>query len=197
MWIVLEHLGELAVSDLRAVEVEEEAPYVRFRPTAQSIWIGAHEWCMNLARSNDEHPVLRSHFSKYPKLIAALALIFHALRLADGHALEAVEKESLDLAWAWAQYLEGHARRIYQLALSPGETAARLLAEKIREQRLPNPFRARDVQRKQWTGLQAKGDVLAGLEVLEECDWVRSQQPTRGKPGHPSPRFWVNPKVWR
>ncbi len=43
-----------------------------------------------------------------------------------------------------AQYLEQHARRIYQLALSPGETAARLIAEKLREQRLPNPFSVRD-----------------------------------------------------
>lgn len=192
---VLERLGALTVDDFHAARIEEEAPFVRFTPAAQSIWMGAHEWCMGLARSKDEHPVLRSHFSKYPKLLAALALVFHALRVADGHAGEAIEKESIDLAWAWAQYLEGHARRVYQLALNPGETAARLIAEKLREQRLPNPFSVREVQRKEWTGLRAKGDVLAGLEVLEECNWVRSEPPAPGKPGRPTSRFWVNPRV--
>ena len=194
---VLERLGSLTSADFHAVEVEEEAPFVRFTAAAQSVWMGAHEWCMGLARSKDEHPVLRSHFSKYPKLLAALALLFHGLRLADGHAIEAIEKESIDLAWAWAQYLEGHARRIYQLALNPGETAARLIAEKLREQRLPNPFSVRELQHKEWTGLRAKGDVLAGLEVLEECSWVRSEPPAPGKTGRPSSRFWINPKVWK
>ena len=84
-----------------------------------------------------------------------------------------------------------------QLALNPGETAARLIAEKLREQRLPNPFSVREVQRKQWTGLQARGDVVAGLDVLEECNWVRSEPPASGKPGRPSSRFWINPKVWK
>ena len=194
---VLERLGSLTSADFHAVEAEEEAPFVRFTAAAQSVWMGAHEWCMGLARSKDEHPVLRSHFSKYPKLLAALALLFHGLRLADGHAIEAVEKDSIDLAWAWAQYLEGHARRVYQLALDQGETAARLIGEKLREQRLPNPFSVREVQRKQWTGLQARADIVAGLDVLEECNWVRSEPRASGKPGHPSSRFWVNPKVWK
>ena len=101
----------------------------------------------------------------------------------------------MNLAWAWAQYLEGHARRIYQLALNAGETAAELLAEKLRAEKLPNPFTVRAVQRKQWSGLQARADVVAGLEVLEECNWVRSEAPTSGKSGRPSPKFWVNPKV--
>jgi len=120
--------------------------------------------------------VLRSHFAKYTKLLTALTLVFHALELADGRALEAVGKDSIDQAWA--RYLEKHARRIYQIALSPGETSAQLIAEKIRKQQLPNPFSVRDVQRRQWTGLRAKIDVSAGLEVLEECNWVRSEAST-------------------
>jgi putative DNA primase/helicase len=192
---VMERVGSLTVNDFHATEVEEEPPFVRFTLEAQSIWIDAHEWAMRLARSTDEHPVLRSHFGKYPKLLAALALVFHALRVAEGQAGEAIEKQSVDQAWAWAQYLERHARRIYQLALNPGETAARLIAKKLGEQRLPNPFSVREIQRKQWAGLQAKGDVLAGLEVLEDCNWVYSQPPPTGKPGRPSSRFWINPKV--
>jgi hypothetical protein len=152
---------------------------------------------MKLARSTEEHPVLRSHFSKYPKLLAALALIFHALRLAEGCDVAGIERESINLSWAWTQYLETHARRIYQLALSTGETAARLIGEKLKEQRLPNPFTVRDIQRKQWAGLQGKGDVLAGLELLEECNWVRAQSPAAGRIGRPSSRFWTNPRVWK
>ncbi len=192
---VLERLGTLTAGDFHSVAVEEEPPFVRFTPEAQSIWIAGHEWCMRLARAHDEHPVLRSHFSKYPKLLAALALVFHGLKLADGCAIEAVDKESIDRAWAWAQYLEAHARRIYQLALSSGETAARLITEKLREQQLPNPFSPRDIQRKCWAGLRARGEILAGLEVLEECNWVRAEAPTPGKPGRPPSRFRVNPKV--
>lgn len=192
---VLERVGSLTIADFHAANVEGEAPFVRFTAAAQSVWVGAHEWCMRLARSTDEHPVLRSHFSKYPKLLAALSLIFHALRVAEAATRDAVEIESVNLAWAWAQYLEGHARRIYQLALNQGETAARLIGEKLREERLGNPFSLREIQRKQWTGLQARDAVLAGLEVLEECNWVRAEAPAPGKPGRPSPKFWVNPKL--
>lgn len=192
---VLERMGSLTVEDFRAARVEEGVPFVRFTAAGQGIWIGAHEWCMKLARSTEEHPVLRSHFAKYPKLLAALALIFQALRLSDGQEMAGVEKESIDLAWEWARYLEQHARRIYELALSPGETAARLLADKLRQQKLPSPFTVREVGRKQWAGLRAKGDVLAGLEVLEECGWVRAEPAAPGKPGRPASRFWPNPKV--
>jgi putative DNA primase/helicase len=194
----LERLGSLTAADFGAVTVEDEPPFVRFSTQAQYVWIAAHEWCMKLARSDEEHPVLRSHFSKYPKLLAALALIFHALTLADGHERAAVEQQSIDLAWGWAQYMEHHARRIYQLALSPGETAARLLLEKLREQKLPIPFTVRDVQRKCWAGLRAKPDVEVGLQVLEECGWVRSQQrSTGGAGGRPTHTFLVNPKLPR
>jgi hypothetical protein len=110
---VLERVGSLTVDDFHAGKVEDEAPFVRFTEAAQNLWRGAHEWCMGLARSKTEHPVLCSHFSKFPKLIAALALIFHALRLAAGHDSGAIEEDSIALAWEWARYLEQHARRIY------------------------------------------------------------------------------------
>ncbi len=94
----LERVGSLTVDDFHAVKVEDEAPFVRFTPAAQSVWIGAHQWCMGLARSKDEHPVLRSHFSKYPKLLAALALTIHALRVAEGAAGAAVSP-ALRASW--------------------------------------------------------------------------------------------------
>jgi hypothetical protein len=194
---VLERLGSLTPCDFHAVQTEDDAPFVRFTAAAQSIWIGAHEWCMKLARSPDEHPVLRSHFSKYPKLLAALALIFHSLHITAGTARAGIERESIDTAWGWAQYLEQHARWIYQIALTPGETTARLLAEKLRQQRLPNPLTVREVQQKCWAGVRVRADILVGLEVLEECNWVRSQAPSPGKIGRPTSRFWTNPKVWK
>jgi hypothetical protein len=194
----LMQLGLMTASGFHALEEPDEIPFVRFTPAAQGIWKEAYEWSMNLARAPDEHSALRSHFSKYSKLIAALALIFYSFRLVDGADSTSIEVDDIVRAWEWARYLESHARRIYQFVISVNETAARVIAEKLRKQRLASPFSVRDIQRKQWTGLRSKEDVEAGLAVLEECAWVRAEAPPAGKTGRPpSARYWINPRVWR
>jgi hypothetical protein len=194
----LMQLGLLTPAGFHAIEEPDEIPFVRFTPAAQGTWREAHEWSMNLARATDEHPALRSHFSKYSKLLAALALIFYSFRVVDGADCTSIEFDDIVRAWEWARYLESHARRIYQFVISVNETAARVIAEKLRKQRLPSPFSVRDIQRKQWAGLRSKEDVEAGLAVLEECAWVRAEAPAAGKTGRPpSARFWVNPRVWK
>jgi len=142
-------------------------------------------------RGGDMSPHLESHIAKYRKLVPALALIMH---LANGNT-GPIGELSLIAALAWAEYLEGHAVRIYQAGKSGDVDAAKAILRHLKAGRLPATFTARDVRRNNWSGV---GDdparVKAALEMLEEYDWLKGQEQRSERGGRPTKLYTANPK---
>ena len=123
-------------------------------------------------------PALESHLAKYRKLVPALALINH---LADGGAGPIGEKALMPRA---------RVRRIPRNSRSPrlrvrnrGEAAtAKLICRRIRKGDLADGFAARDIRRKEWSGLTDNEAIKAGLELLADLDWIDAEDDRNGGP---------------
>jgi hypothetical protein len=136
--------------------------------------------------------VLESHILKMPKTVAALALIFE---LADG-GRGAIEAVATARALDWAGYLQSHVTRLYSAGSVMAENGARVIIE--RRARLPRPFTARDVQRKEWAGLTDRDVVAAAIELLVAACICR-ETPSTPLPGgeRPSVGYVWNPRIAR
>jgi putative DNA primase/helicase len=174
-----------------------DLPYLRLNDDALAVFEPWRAKLELILRTSDEHPALLSHLAKYRTLVPALTLVFRLLDMADGKDDGASWELAAKKALAWAEVFESHARRIYQGVITPAETAAALLAAKLRKSELPNPFRVRDVYRKCWTGLSRRPDIELAVEELEDAGWVRRNDQRSTKPGRPSLVFQINPKVLR
>lgn len=160
----------------------EGIPYLRFAPDALHKF---SEWRTELEtrlRSGELHPALESHFSKYRKLVPALALIIH---LADG-GIGPVTIEATLKALAWSQYLESHARRCYGSAVQAEVNAAKLILKKIDQGDLKPPFSSKDVWRPGWTGLDREA-AHKGLSLL--IDYGHLSKRTIETPGRPAAEY--------
>jgi hypothetical protein len=178
-----------AVQDLAFNGEPEGTPYLRFAPDALEAFT---EWRTNLEREirgNEMSPALESHFSKYRKLVPAIALISH---LADG-GIGPVSLRATLIAIAWAEYLMPHAQRAYRIGSAGASRAARLVLARLRSGALPSPFAAREIYRRGWAGLSEPELVAEALSILEDYGYIRSStEPTSGRP---LKRFQVNP-LW-
>jgi len=79
--------------------------------------------------------------------------------------------------------------------LSPAAAGARVLAERIKAGDLSTEFAARDVHRRQWSGLtdrEALGEVLA---LLVDLDWLREEVTPTG--GRSRTIYLVSPRIDR
>ena len=123
----------------------------RFSPAAQELFKQWMEEVDQEARSGGLSPALESHLLKMPKTVASLALIFE---LVDGGRFE-VGEPALRQALAWADYLRGHANRLYACRIASVENAARLIVE--RRAQLVQEFTMREVHQKGWAGLDRSG----------------------------------------
>ncbi len=143
--------------------------------------------------------VLQEHFGKYEKMVAGLALILDMAERANaGGMIGAIREDPMLRAIAWANFLGAHARRVYHLWMHPEVRAAQRLSDALLQRKLPDPFTVPDVQRKNWGGLGSPKTISAALEFLESTCWVRGYvQESGAKGGRPSPRFEVNPKIYR
>lgn len=189
------------------VELDHEDPLLfRFDAGAQRLFI---EWLTDLEgklRSNDLHPALVSHLSKYRKLMPALALLFElADRAAAGFDFGdrsdlRVSLEHAKQAAAFCQYLESHANRIYSCVTTPQMRAARELADKIRLRKVGGDgfFCARDVYLKGWSGLDSPEAARLAIQVLLDARWVSEVAGESSPLGGRRPlRYQINPKVWK
>ncbi|MGV8637575.1 hypothetical protein ACV35N_36700, partial [Pseudomonas aeruginosa] len=91
------------------------------------------------------------------------------LELIEG-GQRAVGTESTTHAINWAAYLMSHAQRLYGSAINAPLLGARLILE--RRHKLPQPFTAREVRQKDWTGLASQDAVNNALAVLTEHDFI-------------------------
>ena len=153
--------GVGAAQDTGFDGVPEGIPYLRLAPDALELFT---EWRTNLEtrlRSGELHPALESHFAKYRKLVPALALIIHLTDDGVGPVTEASTLKAL----AWAEYLEGHARRCYASVTQADVQAAKAILIRIAKGDLKSPFGSRDVWRPGWTGLDREA-AHKGLSML-------------------------------
>jgi putative DNA primase/helicase len=193
---VFQRLDALSPGDLGAEEEKEQGiPFLRFAPAAQDFFDGWRTELENRLRSGDDSALMQCHLAKYRSLMPSLALLFHLIDVAGGQATGAVTLRSAEAAAAWCQLLEAHAQRLYQMAFEGDPEPAMRLGDRIRAS-LPNPFRARDVVRKGWSGLDSTEEVERALLVLEDRRWVKAQQaPAGAEGGRPTTVWWVNPAL--
>lgn len=164
-------------------------PYIRFDEAAYERFIDWMTERENRLRRGFEAPAIESHLTKYRSLIPSIALVSHLVDRREGP----VSLEPLERAIGWGRYLESHSRRIYAQGVEPALPAARALAEKIIEGRLPGGFVLRDVYRPRWSRLAGKADARAAAEMLTDLDWLRPEHVATG--GAPKTVYEINPRV--
>jgi hypothetical protein len=137
-------------------------------------------------------PALLAHFSKYRKLVPTTALVTH---LAD-HGSGQVRLSALHKALRFAGYLRSHAERIYGSVTRADIEGAHAIVAKLQGGSLVEPFTARDVYRRQWSGLRDTAAVYDALELLERHHFIGAQ-PNPRSVGRPAlTEYRSNPKLW-
>ena len=169
--------------------------FLRFDSEAQGIF---DQWFDRLEmrlQSGQLSGLMEEHMSKYRSLFPSLALIFHLVSVCDGTATPGpISASAAITAGTWCNFLEAHARRIYQAAFDGDTETAQMLAERL--DRLPEPFTVREVQQKNWQGLKTGDEINAALNLLESANWVISEDVVAGTSGgRPSTRYWKNPSL--
>lgn len=166
-------------------------PHFYFDDAAQDFFV---DWCTVLHTkhiANEQNPMLQQHLGKFEKLFCSIALIVH---LASG-AIGPVSLPSVQRAAAWCSYLAAHARRIYGLADTAKVDTAIALASRIKEGKLTDGFTVRDLTRKCWRGLATRQQVENALAILEEHNWVHSEESIQHT-GRPTVCYYLNPHLW-
>lgn len=175
------------INDLQFYTNDGEPPRFRFTPEAQLLYIQWMEEIQLKAREQDIHPAIESHMLKMPQTIAGLALLFEII---DG-GRESVGVEATARALDWADYLLSHANRLYSIATNQSIDNARLILN--RKNKLPNPFSARDVHRKNWAGLDTIEAVHEALECLIDYYHILpKEQSTTNAGGRPTTSYEWN-----
>jgi hypothetical protein len=184
-------LRDLQPADVGArLSPDGQYSYLKFAEDAQPVFIGAMKGFETAARRPGVPPSIRSHLEKYPRLLAALALVIH---LVDG-GVGVVSLSATQKAVAWAKYLTRHALRVYASGDNAAATAAKALADRIKNRALSSRFTRREVERKQWHGLSCKKDIDEALEFLVDANWLRTETPFSGD-GSRSHVYIINPRV--
>ena len=173
------------------VSMNDATREFHFSSRAQRIF---NEWLIdweNRILSGREDEVFVAHISKFRSLVPSIALLFH---LAGPNARED-EVDAVESAIRWAEYLETHAARVYDIA-EPAPIAAVSLAQKIIDRQIDDGFSEADVRRKNWSGLTTANSVADAIAILVDSNWIRDYIPERVGPGRTTVRYRVNPKVY-
>lgn len=194
---IFDRLASLDPATFAERDGEDGPHFLRFDDEAQDFF---NEWQADLMnRVRLESPAMESHLAKFPSLLPSLALTFHLIDLVDGSAAEArVSLGATELAAAWCDYLEAHARRVYGSIADGGYARAKELAKHIEQGDLASPFTLRDVQRKGWRLLGELEQVREAVETLEEFGWVAADRRQVADPlgrGRRTVDYRINPKA--
>jgi Protein of unknown function (DUF3987) len=169
---VIRKVDSLSAEEFGATAEDEDAiPAVRFTPEAQSHFDAFREELEARLLSGELSPPLEAHLAKYRSLMPSLALVFAAVDYVDGKAEPGAE--SALRAWAWCEYLESHARRLYSSAEDPAMERARALLRRLRAGEVKDGASIRDVYRRNWTKLATSEEVKSAARILEEYGWIR------------------------
>jgi putative DNA primase/helicase len=181
---IYERLDRVIPSDVDATRDRDDGiPYTSFTPNAQIIADHWHDQLEHRLRTGelDATPAFASHISKYRSLMPSLALLFHLVDVADGKVSPGpVGEAPTRLAADWCEFLELHARKLYDVELDKGKSAARALAAKIKNGAIIDGKAVREIYRSQWSGLTTDDIVFDGLNVLQSLGWVRIESISSG-----------------
>jgi putative DNA primase/helicase len=170
-----------------------ELRHLRFDDEAQEAFDAWRAGLEARLRDGSLHPAFEAHLAKYRSLVPSLALLGH---LADVGAGRPVGIVALERALAWAEYLESHARRLYDTVIRGDLCAARALGERLQNGDLGPSFALREVYRAGWAGLASREAAAAAVGVLVDLDWLRAEEVPAGPAGgRPTARYQVNPKL--
>ena len=158
-------------------------------PEAHADFLGWHTDLERRLRSGEISAALEGHLAKYRKLVPALALIN---AVADGEQFD-VSQGSLRRALDFAKCLETHARRVYGSAIEGEAAAARAILKRIRLGSIKDGFTVRDIQRHDWSHLTDREQIVAGLTLLCDLDYLVPRQLRIGEGGRPSTTYTINP----
>jgi putative DNA primase/helicase len=192
-WEVFERLSNLQP------DADGQSVVWRFTPEAAGIFV---EWLVPFEqelRSDELHPALVSHLSKYRKLVPALALVFALVDTPDSGCL--VGANEILRAIGWSEYLRTHADRLYSAATQPETAAATALLEKIKSGKLTDTdgkqltrFTPRAIAVKHWTGLGSVETVRKAADLLDDYGWLRREgSVVASRGGRPSEWYRIHP----
>jgi len=153
-------LRDLKPGDVNAkTDLSGGPAYLQFEESAQARFNAARIGFEVSVRSGMFHHALEAHFSKYPRMIAALALVIH---LVDG-GVGPVGVVATNKAIGWAKYLTKHAQRAYGAADNAAAQSAKALANKIEPGDIKSGFTGWSVQRKSCNSYPRKMTFLQRL----------------------------------
>ena len=188
---VFDRLDRLTPEQVQA-EQDDGIHFLRFAPEALEAFTEWRTGWERRLRSGELHPALESHFAKYRKAIPSLALIAH---LADGGTGRVTLQATLR-ALAWAEYLEAHAIRCYGATVAGERQAARRILAKIKAGDLADGFKAREIDRANWSDLTDRDVVRAALGLLVAHGYlVEVEQPSTGSGGRPTLAYRIHPSL--
>lgn len=193
---IFERLNDAPTLVATALDLDERGiPYLHFSFDAQELF---DTWRWELehrlrSRELADFPAFESHLSKYRSLMPSLALLFHLVDVAAGAPVGPVTLQAAELAGAWCEFLEAHARKVYADELSPGIEAARALAAKVREGAVSDGTALRDVYQHHWGSLATAAAVRGGLDGLEAAGWLRVDTVETG--GRPTEIIRLHPEL--
>ncbi len=178
-----------------ADKAEADEPIIlQFSSAAQAVFNDwRNELENNRLRNTDDHPALIAHFAKYRSLLPSLALIIHLVDTCDAE-IASVSEMAIIKACGWCDYLESHARRIYDDATNNPLKAAKLILNKIKGGKLSNGFNPREINRKGWSGLTDTAEVKEGIEAL--IDYGYLLECVTETTGRPAISYRINPEIF-
>jgi len=169
-------------------------PTFRFAPDALERFRGWRQGIETRLRTDGMPSAFEAHLAKYRKLVPALAVLLHVAEWQTG----AVSITALERALAWAAYLETHAARVYGTGSMADTQGAAALLKKLRDGStvLPEPFTARDVYRKGWSGLARPDAAEAACELLTGHHWLLAHpQNATERGGRSTYLYRLNPRA--
>lgn len=101
--------------------------------------------------------------------------------------------DALRRAIAFSEYLASHARRLYGAGLRLEVVTAQAILIRIRKGELTDGFTARDILQNDWAKLTDREQVITGLALLVDHDWLAERITPTG--GRPRTDYIINPKV--
>lgn len=188
----------LSTMDFKLIGAEfkegDKTPYLHFINDAQEFF---YEWLTDLEKKirSKEDELISEHLAKYRKLMPALALVFHLIDVADGEVTGAISLDATERAAAYCDYLEEHARRIYDLGKSLYIQAAESLCRKISRGEIEDKFVTRDIHRNKWRYLTDIEVVKAACEMLATKGWLRREEISPGFQQRSKTIYHINPKA--